>query len=82
MKLSASGVMYGRDKRVALTPWHKRATANAKRLRARAEQQKVEPDTLPANGMSDRDRQRRVDLTAVKHQVLLANFQQPLSHLT
>ena len=33
MQLSALAVMGGRGKRQVLTPWHKRATANAKRLR-------------------------------------------------
>jgi hypothetical protein len=33
MQLSALAVMGGRGKRQALAPWHKRATANAKRLR-------------------------------------------------
>jgi hypothetical protein len=33
MQLSALAVLGGRDKRQALAPWHKRATANAKRLR-------------------------------------------------
>ena len=33
MQLSALAVMGGRGKRRALAPWHKRATANAKRLR-------------------------------------------------
>jgi hypothetical protein len=33
MQLSALAVMGGCGKRQALAPWHKRATANAKRLR-------------------------------------------------
>jgi hypothetical protein len=33
MQLSALAVIGGRGKRQALAPWHKRATANAKRLR-------------------------------------------------
>ena len=33
MQLSALAMMGGRGKRQALAPWHKRATANAKRLR-------------------------------------------------
>ena len=33
MQLSALAVVGGRGKRQALAPWHKRATANAKRLR-------------------------------------------------
>ena len=33
---STLAVMYGRAKREALAPWHKRATANAKRLRAKS----------------------------------------------
>lgn len=32
---SALGLMSGRGTRAALAPWHKRATANAKRLRRR-----------------------------------------------
>jgi hypothetical protein len=36
IQLSASAVLYGRGKRAALAPWHKRATANAKRLRAKS----------------------------------------------
>jgi hypothetical protein len=36
MQLSASAVLYGRGKIAALAPWHKRATANAKRLRAKS----------------------------------------------
>ena len=32
---SALAVIFGRGKRQALAPWHKRATANAKRLRAK-----------------------------------------------
>jgi hypothetical protein len=35
MQQSALAVMLGRGKRRALAPWHKRATANAKRLRAK-----------------------------------------------
>ena len=33
MQLSALAVMGGRGKKQVLAPWHKRATANAKRLR-------------------------------------------------
>jgi hypothetical protein len=33
---SALAVMVGRGKREVLAPWHKRATANAKRLRAKS----------------------------------------------
>jgi hypothetical protein len=42
MQLSALAVMNGRGKRLVLAPWHKRATANAKRLRAKANSQKLE----------------------------------------
>jgi hypothetical protein len=33
MQQSAIAVMTGRGKKAALSPWHKRATANARRLR-------------------------------------------------
>jgi hypothetical protein len=36
MQQSALAVMSGRGKRAALAPWHKRTTANAKRLRAKS----------------------------------------------
>jgi hypothetical protein len=36
VQLSASAVMGGRGKRQALAPWHKRAIANAKRLRRKS----------------------------------------------
>jgi hypothetical protein len=36
MQLSAFAMMRGRGKRQVLAPWHKRATANAKRLRRRS----------------------------------------------
>ena len=36
MQQSALAVMSGRGKKAALAPWHKRATANAKRLRAKS----------------------------------------------
>ena len=35
MQQSALAVMHGRRKREVLAPWHRRATANAKRLRAK-----------------------------------------------
>ena len=36
MQLSALAMMRGRGKRQALAPWHRRATANAKRLRRKS----------------------------------------------
>jgi hypothetical protein len=33
MQLSGLAILHGRGKRQVLAPWHKRATANAKRLR-------------------------------------------------
>jgi hypothetical protein len=35
LQQSAMAVIFGRGKRAALSPWYKRATANAKRLRAK-----------------------------------------------
>jgi hypothetical protein len=36
MEESTLATIYGRRKRQALAPWHKRATANAKRLRSKS----------------------------------------------
>jgi hypothetical protein len=35
MQLSGLAILHGRGKRQVLAPWHKRATANAKRLRSK-----------------------------------------------
>ena len=45
MQLSALAIMRGRGKTQALAPWHRRATANAKRLRRKTRTaRRREPD--------------------------------------